>query len=311
MADTRVVVVDSGYLREQLAACYLVIDSGEVALVDCGVNASLGRIEAALSAQGLGFDALRWVIPTHVHLDHAGGAGAVMQACEHARLVVHERGARHLIDPSRLTQGVVAVYGQARFDQWYGRLLPVDAARVDAVSDQCCLRLGASDLLVFDAPGHASHHVAVWDQFSGSLFAGDCFGLSYREFDVGGRACVLPTTTPVQFKPALWEASLRRFEALGARRIGLTHFGFVEDLPLLFAQLRSGLADYQRTARDCAGEQDRYGCVYARLLALAKDLLESHGCDLEALDWQALLALDLELNAKGLLAWLDRIGRQG
>ena len=194
-------VVDTGFHRDRFDAAYLMVHGGQVAIIDTGTNHAVPRLLATLAALGLATDAVDWVIPTHVHLDHAGGAGLLMQQLPSARLLVHPRGARHLIDPSALWAGATAVYGPEEMARSYGELVPVAAERVDTSHDGMTVTLAGRPLLLADTPGHARHHHCVWDAASRGWFTGDTFGLSYREFDTARGAWIVPTSTPVQFDP--------------------------------------------------------------------------------------------------------------
>ena len=124
--------IDTGFQRPQFDAAYLMVEAGRAAFIDTGTNHAVPRLLAALGDLGLGPEAVDWVIPTHVHLDHAGGVGLLMQSLPQARLVVHPRGLRHLIDPTALYMGAKAVYGEAEMQRSYGRLVPVPAERAQA-----------------------------------------------------------------------------------------------------------------------------------------------------------------------------------
>src|SRR5262249_17777750 len=188
---------------------------------------------AALSQKNLSVDAVDYVILTHVHLDHAGGAGALMRELPNARAVVHPRGVRHMIDPSQLIAGATAVYGAEEIDRSYGTLVPIPAERIITADDGHAVDLAGRELLCIDTPGHARHHLSVWDARSRAFFPGDTFGLSYREFDTDQGAFILPTTTPVQFDPAALHASIERMLSYGPEQMFLTHYSRVSDLPRL------------------------------------------------------------------------------
>jgi glyoxylase-like metal-dependent hydrolase (beta-lactamase superfamily II) len=151
-----------------------------------------------------------------VHLDHAGGAGLLMRELPRATLVVHPRGARHMIQPTALYQGALAVYGQEEMDRSYGRLVGIEADRVTTTHDGMVLELAGRPLRFADTPGHARHHHCIWDAATRGWFTGDTFGLSYREFDDDeGRPWIFPTSTPVQFDPPALRASIERLVSFG------------------------------------------------------------------------------------------------
>ena len=298
--------IDSGFGRPQLAAIHLIAEGDRAALVDTGSNASLPIVLQALKAKGLTPAQVEYVILTHIHLDHAGGAGALMQALPNARLTVHPRGARHMVDPARLVAGTIAVYGEAQARRMYGDILPIPADRIVETPEGATIRLGERALTFLDTPGHARHHVCIRDDRSGHVFAGDMFGLSYRELDVDGRQFAFPTTTPVQFEPAAMHASIDRLLALQPEAIYVTHFGQVRDVPRLGADLHrlidAHVAAALRHRNAGAGRHER---IKADLTATLLDEARRHGWRMALDALLRLMAADVELNAQGLGAWLD------
>jgi glyoxylase-like metal-dependent hydrolase (beta-lactamase superfamily II) len=300
-----IVRIDTEYQRPGLAACYLLESQGEAAFVDTGTSHSLPLLLQALEQRGLVREAVKYVIPTHVHLDHAGGAGALMRALPNAQLVVHPFGARHLIDPAKLIAGTIAVYGKAEFERLYGEIIPVAAERVIEAEDGLTLELGRRRLECLDTPGHARHHICIHDSQTNGFFSGDTFGLSYREFDTDSGAFLLPTTTPVQFDPDAWNATLDRLLSYRPKVIYLTHFGAVTGVEQLATQLREGLETFVEIALQ-ANEEDRQAQIRTGLESWALEALQRRGCQLPQEQCLALLALDLELNSQGLEVWLRR-----
>jgi glyoxylase-like metal-dependent hydrolase (beta-lactamase superfamily II) len=304
-----VYAIDTGFQREGFDAAWLLVQDGRAAFIDTGTNLAVPRLLAALDALGLTREAVEMVIPTHVHLDHAGGVGLLMQELPSATLWAHPRGARHLIDPRVLYQGALAVYGQEEMDRSYGRLVPVDAARVKTTEEGMELRLAGRALRVLDTPGHARHHHCLWDETSRGVFTGDTFGLSYREFDVDGKAWVFPTSTPVQFEPGPLRESVNRIAALKPEKLYLTHFAAVSDVPRLQALFLELLDAMVALARRLQAAPGRHEALKAGLFELYLGSLRAHGCALPDDRIQALLTMDLELNAQGIEVWLDREAR--
>ncbi len=302
-----VFAIDTGFHRPRFDAAYLVLGSeGRAAFIDTGTNHALPRLLAALDALGVPRDAVEFVIPTHVHLDHAGGAGALMQALPAATMWVHPHGRRHMVDPSALVQGALAVYGAEAMQRDYGTVLPVAAGRVQITHDGMNLMLGSRRLHFIDTPGHARHHHCIWDERSRGWFTGDTFGVSYREFDVAGRGpWIAPAATPVQFDPAAMRASVQRLLAMSPACMYLTHYGRVEDVPRLGSVLLSVLDQMVAVGQRCARAPQRHQRLQQELTALFATCLAEHGLAAtpERLD---LLAVDIELNAQGLAVWLDR-----
>jgi glyoxylase-like metal-dependent hydrolase (beta-lactamase superfamily II) len=304
-----VYVVDTGFHRDDFDAAYLIVQDGHAAFVDTGTNFSVPRLLAALEALGLGRQSVDWVIPTHVHLDHAGGVGALVRELPQARVLVHPRGARHLIDPSALYAGALAVYGQAEMDRNYGTLVPVEAARVVSSTDGGSVTLAGRALVTIDTPGHARHHHCIWDEASRGWFTGDTFGLSYREFDGPAGAWILPTTTPVQFEPDALQASIERLMASDPQCMYLTHYGRVTGVPRLAELLLGQLGQLVARARALQHAPQRTRALREAVLDVHLSSLAAQGTAMPRERAQALLELDVTLNVQGIEAWLDRDAR--
>jgi len=298
--------LDTAFQRDHFDAAYLVVQDGRGALIDCGTSHALPHLLAAVERAGLGVEAIDWLILTHVHLDHAGGAGLLMQHLPHARLLVHPRGAPHMIDPARLVAGATAVYGEAEMARSYGQVVPVPAERVVVAEDGYRVLLAGRELLCIDTPGHARHHLCVWDAASRSWFSGDTFGLSYRELDSAQGAFVIPTTSPVQFEPEALHGSIERLLAPAPEGMYLTHYGRVQDVPRLAADLHAQIDLMTAIARACAGRADRHRALVAALGELYLERARAHGCPLDDAGVLRVLGMDIELNAQGLACWLDR-----
>jgi glyoxylase-like metal-dependent hydrolase (beta-lactamase superfamily II) len=302
--------IDTGFQRPRFDAAYLVVEDGRAAFIDTGTNHAVPRLLEALTALGLTPASVDWVIPTHVHLDHAGGVGLLMRQLPTARLLVHPRGLRHMVDPMGLWMGALAVYGEEEMQRSYGRLVSVPAERAEASHDEQVLMLAGRPLRLIDAPGHARHHHAIWDEKSRSWFTGDTFGLSYRAFDVDGRAWMLPTTTPVQFEPEPLKATVARLLAAEPVAMQLTHYGrvggSVAEVRRLAGQLLAQVDEMVALALSLKDAPDRHERLKAGLLAGYLSHVQAHGFQggtQAAADW---LALDAELNAQGLEVWMDR-----
>ena len=298
--------IDTLQERPGMACCYLIERGEDVAFVEAGTSPGVPRLLALLDAKGIARERLRYVIPTHVHLDHAGGAGALMAALPKATLVVHPRGARHLIDPGKLIAGATAVYGADAVREMYGEIMAVPESRVVAPADGTALPFGDSELVFVDSPGHARHHFSVWDPVSQGFFTGDTFGLSYRDFDDAQGPWIMPTTTPVQFEPDAWHATLDRYLSHQPQRMYLTHYSVVEDVPALAAKLRAGIDRYVALGQSLAKVEDRHTKLKAAMADDALAELRARRNPVPEARVLALLEMDLELNAQGMAVWLDR-----
>jgi len=300
-------LIDTLYIRPGLAASHLVVDDGRAAFVDTGPAPAVPRLLAALEELGLAREQVDYVFLTHVHLDHAGGAGQLMQALPNARAVLHPRGAPHMIDPAKLIAGTIQVYGEARYRELYGELVPIPAEQVLVAEDGLRLRLGRRSFEFIHAPGHARHHHCPIDLDHREVYAGDNFGICYREFDTARGPFMVPTTTPVQFEPDAFHATIDRLMSYRPVRVYQTHFGPVTDVERLARDLHSELVEFVRIARHRAGAPDRRALIEADLFRYLSALLDSHGYDGDLARRHDWLDDDIRLNAAGLEVWLNRI----
>ena len=306
-----ITAVDAEYLYTGHAAAHLIVDEGRAAFVDVGTNSSVPYLLAALHELGIARTAVDYLLLTHVHLDHAGGAGALMQELPNARAVLHPRGAPHMTDPTRLIAGAEAVYGAERFRRMYGQLVPIPAARVRVVADGEHVTLGGRTLELIHTPGHAQHHYVVIDAAHASIFSGDTFGISYRALDTEKGAFITPSTVPTQFDPEQHIASIDRMLAYRPESIYLMHFSRVTDVSRLGVSLREQIAELAGIARAHAHDPDPPAGIRADMLALWRRLAREHGCRLSDNELEHALAGDLTLNTQALIAWLTRTGEHG
>ncbi len=298
--------VDALYERERLNAVHIVVEEGRAAIVDTATAHAAPRVMQALAAKGIGPEQVDYVILTHVHLDHAGGAGQLMARCPNARLTVHPRGARHIVDPERLLSATIEIYGAEATRRLYGEVLPVNAARVIETPEGASLSLAGRLFRFLDAPGHARHHVVVQDERSGHVFAGDTFGLSYRELDIDEKQFAFPTTSPVQFDPPALHRSIDRMLALSPPAIYVTHFGQVREPQRLGADLHRLIDAHAALARSCRGvAAARHVRLREGVAAIVLAEARQQGWRLSETELKEVFALDIELNAQGLGCWLD------
>ncbi|MEA3640912.1 MAG: MBL fold metallo-hydrolase [Lamprobacter sp.] len=305
--------IETGLYRDGLAACYLIRERDRLAFIDTGTTHSVPGLLGVINDLGLTPANVDYVIPTHVHLDHAGGAGALIAACPNATLVTHPKGAPHLIDPAKLSAGASAVYGEDAFARDFGALKPVPEARVIAADDGQTFDLAGRQLSFIHTPGHANHHGCIFDEGSGGLFTGDTFGISYREFDTAAGPWLFAPTTPVAFDPDAWLQSLDRMLTLEPLAAFLTHYCRIDTPPQQVDQLRRSIRDLAAIALEHAdaprpARKDHIkDAISAHLIADAR----THGCRLDEPRMHELLAVDLELNAQGLEVWLQRREKRG
>ena len=301
-----ITAVDAEYLHPGHAAAHIVQHGGRAALVDVGTNDSVPYLLAALEALGIARESVDYLLLTHVHLDHAGGAGRLMRELPNATAVLHPRGAPHMIDPAKLIAGSLAVYGEERFRRLYGDIAPIAAERVRTTRDGDALSLAGRRLEILHTPGHALHHQVFVDRTHACIFTGDTFGISYRELDSPRGAFIVPTTTPTQFDPEQLIASIDRLLSYSPEAMYLMHFSRVTDVPRLGESLKGQIRELTRIAEQSAAAADRAAAIRAGMSELWRELALRHGCRLAPQRLLDVLEGDLELNTQGLMVWLQR-----
>ncbi len=298
--------VDAEFEREGFAAVYVLKSDDGIAIIDTAHGGSLPLVLRALEGFGVSPGDVKFVFLTHVHLDHAGGAGAYMERFGNAKLVVHERGARHMIDPSKLFEGACAVYGAEETARMYGTLVPVSPERIVTPADGARICLGKRTIVCLDTPGHARHHLTYFVEDARAAFTGDVFGMSYGEFTSRDRQGIVPSTSPVQFDPAEMHRSIDRIMALAPARIFPAHFGDVRDPATAAEDMHRMIDWHERAALEASGEIDviREG--------LAKGFEEEcriQRWPLAAEEVRTALAPVIEMNAQGLAVWHAKRGK--
>jgi glyoxylase-like metal-dependent hydrolase (beta-lactamase superfamily II) len=303
-----ITAIDTDYVRPGQDASHLVIDGDRAAFVDTGTTHSVPNLLAALDARGVRREQVDWVLTTHVHLDHAGGAGELMRHLPNARCVVHPRGARHLSDPTKLVGGSIPVFGgKRRFTRLFGEVVPIPEERMLVPKDGERIMLGKRELELVFTTGHALHHYCIIDPAHRRIFSGDNFGISLRGLDVAGREFIFPTTTPVHFDPDAMVASIDKLLSYDPVAIYLTHYGEVRDVARLGAELKQRVLAFANMAKKLVSVPERTAALEAGMYELLARWLNQHGYRGDEVLWRELCRGDVELNVQGLEVWLDRI----
>lgn len=204
-------------------ASYLIADDHALTLIETGPASTLGTLLAGVRQAGFDPQDIERVVVTHIHLDHAGGAGALLRVLPRARLYVHPVGAPHMIDPAKLMASATRIYGDLMGPLW-GEMIPVPEDRLSILEDRADLHTGARTLRAYDTPGHANHHLALHEPDTGSVFTGDVAGVR-----LDGTEHLRPPTPPPEFSPEKWQKSIATLRTLEPRRLYLTHFGGYDD----------------------------------------------------------------------------------
>jgi len=294
--------IDSQYIRPGLASCYLIEQNGHAAFIDVGTNFTAPLLLELLKLKNIPTENVDFIIPTHVHLDHAGGAGKLMQLCPNAQLIIHPRGARHMIDPSRLQAGASAVYGEAEFKRQYGDLIPIDKQRVTEAEDEFNLNFQGRELTIIDTPGHAKHHFCIVDKTSNGIFTGDTFGVAYPELSVDGQPFIFPPSSPVDFDPDDWLESIDKLMATHCERAYLTHFCMVENLNPLADSLRQRIKIFANFAKQTTTQD----ALTNKIKTYFIDEILATGCQLSRENLFKILTLDINLIVQGLRVWVEK-----
>ena len=295
-------VIDSGYFSNDFAAIYIIKQNNKVAIIETGTTFSVSNVKKALENDSLSFLDVAYIIPTHVHLDHAGGAGELMKQCLNAKLIVHPRGARHLIDPTKLIAGAMAVYGEKEFKKLYGKVIPIEANRVIEADDSFILDFDGRELKFIDTPGHARHHFCIWDKQTESMFTGDTFGISYRDLDHNDQAYIFPSTSPVQFDPEELIKSIHKIMKYKPKRVCLTHFAAIRPTQKVVEQLIDGINFVSNLAKKYATEGDAEKVIQDKMMNYFLEGIEKIGVK-DLYLCRERLELDVKINTQGLIYW--------
>jgi glyoxylase-like metal-dependent hydrolase (beta-lactamase superfamily II) len=297
--------IDTQHMRQDFVAAYLIENNGRAAFVDTGCYLSVPTLLATLDEKNISRAAVDFIILTHIHLDHAGGAGELIKHLPNANIYVHERGAQHLIDPSKLRAGVIGVYGELFFKQFLGDLIPTPEDRVIIAKEGDTLSLSGRELRFIDTPGHARHHLCIWDEYSKGIFSGDTLGVSYREFDTEQGCLIFPPTTPIQFDPEAWIETIDKLMTLKPKSAYLTHFNRIEFTQQSANMLKQHINGFTQIANRHKDDTNRHKAIKEALLTYLLKIAYEHGVTFDKTQQIKLFKGDLEICAQGLGVWLD------
>ena len=302
--NDRVYIIDGYDLGMAERTGIYVIKEEALTIVETGPSPSIQHVKKGLEALGLTLDEVKYIIVTHIHLDHAGGAGLLVQDCPNAKVVVHPKGARHLANPERLIAGAKAVYGE-KFSALFDPILPIPEEKILIKSEGDTLKIGPDCTLQFlDTPGHANHHFSIYDSVSNGMFTGDTVGVRYEQL-IPDVQFFLPSTSPNQFNPEAMQSAIERMKQMNLSYIYYGHFGMTTTPNEALDQVAKWIPIFVEEAKAVVTEHKGYGELAERLMDhIRKYLREQNIADDHAV--YPIIQLDMEVSAMGLIDYLTK-----
>lgn len=304
--DDRIYLIDGFDLDTENRTGTYIIDEEELTLVETGPSPSVKYVKKGLESLGFTLDQVRYIIVTHIHLDHSGGAGLLIRECPNAKVVVHPRGAQHLIEPRKLAAGARAIYGDS-FQELFDPIIPVPEDRVLVKTEGDTLQIGPDCTLKFyDTPGHAKHHFSIFDPVSNGMFTGDTAGIRYELLYREGIDFFLPSTSPNHFNPMDMKNSIQRFREMNLDRIYFGHFGITENVEVALQQVSDWIDVFMEEAEQVVAEKKGYDVLSARLISRIKDHLREEGIPDEH-EIYIILNLDMQVSSLGIIDYFQKM----
>ncbi|WP_077324254.1 MBL fold metallo-hydrolase [Virgibacillus siamensis] len=304
--DKRIHLIDGFDLGQPERTGTYVIDEEELTLIETGPSPSVKYIKKGLHALGFTLDQVKYIIVTHIHLDHAGGAGLFIKECPNATVIVHPRGSRHLANPKALAAGARAVYGDS-FSELFDPIVPIPEDRLVEKTEGDTLKIGPECTLEFlDTPGHAKHHFSIVDPISNGIFTGDTVGIRYKQLANEGIDFFLPSTSPNHFDPEAMQESIERIRALHVDRIYYGHFGKTERADTALSQVSEWLDVFMQISQEVKAEGKGYDVLADRLLQRVKDYLAGLGVPSDH-DVFVIINLDMQVSALGIIDYFQKL----
>lgn len=305
MSKERIHIIDGLDMGLRNRTAIYVLDETDLTLIETGPSASGKYIEAGLKNLGFKLEDVKNIIVTHIHLDHAGGAGQLLEQCPNAKVFVHHKGARHLVDPSRLIAGAKAVY-RDKFEPLFAPVIAIPEERLVSVEEGDTLTISEHCTLQFwDTPGHANHHLSIYDPVSHTLFTGDTVGIRYQQLIDDGIHFYLPSTSPNQFDPNKMMASIKRMQAADLKGLYFGHYGMSSNVSDVYEQVEKWLEIFLREAQDVFEQGGNATMLKERLYQLVMNALLEEGVK-PSHEVFSIIQLDLEVSAMGLLDYLAK-----
>ena len=294
--------------REQRTSSYLLIDE-KIALIETSASPSVPYILDGLDELNIALEDIDYVIVTHIHLDHAGGAGLFLQSCPNATFIVHPRGVSHMVDPSRLIASAKSVYGE-EFELLFDPIVPIDANRIVEIGHEQELVLGQHKLTFYHTEGHAKHHVSMLYSATNGLFVGDTTGVRYPEMDGEAIDLIIPSTSPNQYNPETMEQSIQLYESLNASELYFGHYGSYKNPEEAYRQVRYWtplfLTEGKKASEISSIFQEQVHYLDARLKELLFNYLQENDIPASHPVYET-IPFDTIVSSMGILDYLEKI----
>ncbi|MBW1829645.1 MAG: MBL fold metallo-hydrolase [Deltaproteobacteria bacterium] len=298
-----IITIDCNYMYPRFAASYLMIEGDMAAFFETNTTHAVPLLLSALKESGLEPEQVQYIVVTHVHLDHSGGATLLAHMCPNATILAHDKAAKHIIDPEKLVKGAISIYGEADFQRLYGKINGIEARRVRIMEDGEKLRFGNRELEFIYTAGHARHHFCIHDSGSEGVFTGDSFGLGYPFLNRDGPAFIFPSTSPIGFDAPEARRSIEKILKTGAKQVYLTHYGVFKDVEKNAESLLGYIDDMEgilNKAIDSGLKGDALGkSCFKEMTGFFEKELGLRGLEHAGMI-KKFLKTDIELNAKGI-----------
>jgi glyoxylase-like metal-dependent hydrolase (beta-lactamase superfamily II) len=288
---------------------YVLTADDELTIIETSASPSVPYILTGIQELGFLPSQVRNIMVTHIHLDHAGGAGLLLESCPNATVFVHPAGKRHLIEPSRLITGAKAVYGN-RFDELFDPIIPIPENRIRSLDHEEQLIIGKNhSLTIYHSPGHANHHFSIFDEVNKALFTGDTAGVYYPDLNETGVELYLPSTSPNQFHPDKMRQSLEMFKKLEPEYICFGHYGLSNRPNDVFIEVENWLEQFVELGKQAYNARNSFEERVMLAFSLLEGMVQSH---LKKFSIPAenkvheVLSLDMKICAMGLIDFIDK-----
>jgi len=303
--NDKVYVIDGFDLGVSERTGTYVIDEEELTIIDTSASPSVKHVKKGLATLGFTLDQVKYIIVTHIHLDHSGGAGLLLEECPNATVVVHPRGARHLAEPERLIAGAKAIYGE-KFAELFDPIIAIPKERLLIKDEGDTLKIGPACTLAFlDTPGHAKHHFSIYNPVNNGIFAGDTVGVRYEQLIQDGIDLFLPSTSPNQFDPVAMQQSIDRMLGMDLDFIYYGHFGMTSKPNEALQQVSKWLVVFMEIAENVMKEQKGYEELAQRLSARVREYLRELNVS-DDHEVYGLINLDMDVSSMGIIEYLSK-----